>query len=214
MVEEQPEIQRIDSYDDPRFSREALCQHGAFLVDGEPCEVVIFDRDSARIKGGDRRFYRAAAEEFRFFAGHISKFYDDDNRLVCEYPAVKIFPVSLKDIQPSQFCVDEDKLRAVSDFVHKPEDVIIPVTALGERFLSQDGHTRLAAAVKQGFDEVFAFEAGEDEQFDRILQSFGEEARSRGVYSPYDLKTLPHAEYEIKWNQFCDEYFKQMEREP
>ena len=30
------EIQRIDSYTDPRFPQEVLYQHGAFLVDGAP----------------------------------------------------------------------------------------------------------------------------------------------------------------------------------
>ena len=30
------EIQRIDSYTDPRFPKEVLYQHGAFLVNGAP----------------------------------------------------------------------------------------------------------------------------------------------------------------------------------
>lgn len=40
-------IKRIDTYDDPRFSKEVLLQHGAFLVDGLPYEVEIVSESEA-----------------------------------------------------------------------------------------------------------------------------------------------------------------------
>ena len=32
------DIQRINEYNDPRFPQEILYQHGAYLVDGAPCQ--------------------------------------------------------------------------------------------------------------------------------------------------------------------------------
>ena len=40
------EIQRINTYDDKRFSQAILLQHGCFLVDGKPYEVEIIERTS------------------------------------------------------------------------------------------------------------------------------------------------------------------------
>lgn len=41
------------------------------------------------------------------------------------------------------------------------------------------------------------------------IEEFVEEARNRKVYSPFDLKLLSHEEYNIKWNKFCDDFFKE-----
>lgn len=41
------DVQRINRYDDPRFRREVLVQHGAFLAEGRPWEIQITGRDSA-----------------------------------------------------------------------------------------------------------------------------------------------------------------------
>lgn len=213
MGQEKPEIQRIDSYQDPRFSQRVLDQHGAFLVDGEPYEVEIMGEELAQVRGARRSLYGAVVEEFRFYTGHICRFYDAFGHLIREYPSIEAFAVKLKDIQPSQFYVDRDKLAAVLNFVKEPEDIIIPVTAYGDRFISQDGHTRLVAAVELGFDRVYAFtDRVEDAQFNEILCGFVKEAQRKGICSPYDLKVLPHEEYEVKWNQFCDEYFERMDQ--
>lgn len=112
-----PDIQRVNSYDDPRFSQKVLCQHGAFLVNGEPYEVEILNRDSAVIRGTRPELYRGVVEDFRFFAGHISRFYNSTGELVQEFAPVELFSVKLDDIQPSQFYVDEEKLAAVRQFV-------------------------------------------------------------------------------------------------
>lgn len=198
-----PDIQRVNSYEDPRFSQKVLCQHGAFLVNGEPYEVEILNRDSAVIRGARPELYSGVIEDFRFFAGHISRFYNSTGELVQEVAPVESFSVKLETIQPSQFYVDEEKLAAVRQFVHGAEDVVIPVTPEGGRFISRDGHTRLAAAVELGIDKVFTFIAATDD----VLCSFAEEARKRGVFSPYDLPVIPHGEYQVKWDQFCDDFF-------
>lgn len=197
------DIQRVNTYEDSRFSEKVLRQHGAFLLGGEPYEVEITSIDSAVVRGASPKLYRDIIEYFRFFAGHISRFYNSTGELVQQFPSVELSPVKLSAIQPSQFYVDEDKLAAVQEFICSAEDIILPVTPEAGRYISQDGHTRLAAAVKLGLDKVYSFIAETND----FLYSFVEEAKRRGVFSPYDLPVIPHGEYEVKWNQFCEDFF-------
>lgn len=202
------DIQRINHYEDKRFSKNVLYQHGAFLVNGKPYEVEVTGGQSAVIRGGDVSLYPEVIDAFRFYAGHICRFVDNTGGLVREFPAVKILKVKLNQIQPSQFYVDEEKLTAVKTFILGPEDIVIPVLPDGEDYISMDGHTRLAAAIDAGYEEVFAF-IDEDSGY---IHGFVAEARKRGVYTPYDLKRVTHEEYEILWNKFCDDYFEKKEK--
>ena len=203
----EPDIQRVNRYDDCRFSPKVLRQHGAFIVDGTPYEVEITGRDSAVVRGERPELYSEVIQSFRFYAGHITRFTDSTGEWSLEFPPVELFTVKLEDIQPSQFYVDQEKLAAVRDFVKGGEDVVIPVTPMEGRYISHDGHTRLAAAAALSVDKVFAFIAPVNEG----ICGFVQEARRRGVESPYELEVIPHEEYEIKWDQFCDEYFQRME---
>lgn len=204
------EIQRINSYTDERFHENVLKQHGAFLVNQVlPYEVEITGKDSAVVRGEKEEYFAAVIEEFRFFAEHITKFYDKNNRLLKQYDEVPVFTVELAQIQPSQFYVDKEKKEAVASFVQSEEDVIVPVIPYGERYISFDGHTRMAVAADKGITKIKAF-FGEDAEY---IHDFVAEAVRRGVTTPYDLPELPHGEYEVKWNQFCDAYFAEGEEE-
>ena len=68
------DIQRINTYTDPRFSRRVLNQHGCFLVDGTPCEIEIISDSEAVIHGGSTGIFPALIEEFCFYAPHITRF--------------------------------------------------------------------------------------------------------------------------------------------
>ena len=70
------EISRINAYEDNRFSEKVLLQHGCFLVDDEPCEVEIISDYEAIISGADPAVYPEVIEEFRFYAPHITRFYN------------------------------------------------------------------------------------------------------------------------------------------
>lgn len=122
-------ITRINTYDDPRFSPEALRQHGCYLLDDQACEVRIV-----------------------------------------------------------------------------AEDVIIPVIAHEGRYISLDGHTRLFLAAQQGWQSVRAVHDTADD----VLLAFAEEAAGRGVHTPADMTLLSHAEYEVRWNQFCDDFMARL----
>ncbi len=201
-------IERINDYSDTRFGKTVLTQHGAFLADGIPCEFEIIDNHSAKMLYRFSDNTDAAAQlidEFRFYAGHINRFFDGEGRLIKEFAPAKIFSVPIGNIQPSQFFVDEDKLSAVSSFVNSAEDVVIPLfyDENLKKYVSLDGHTRLVLALERGYIAVNGFL---DDTGDYIGDFVGE-ARKRGIFGVKDIKKLPHSEYEIKWNKFCDNFF-------
>lgn len=201
------EIRRIDGYDDPRFSRRALLQHGCFLIDGRPCEVEIISESEAVVRGCEPAQYDALTEEFRFYAPQITRFIDADGVPIRTDPPAELITVPLDRIQPSQFYVDRDKLRAVSTFLSRSEDIIIQVLPDGDRFISLDGHTRLYYAVEMGWQTVRAVVSSSDDW----VYPFVREARARGVFAPKDMVPLSHGEYVEKWDRFCDALFAAQE---
>lgn len=201
------DITRINTYEDPRFSLEALRQHGCYLVDGSPCEVLITAEDSARITCADRAALPALIEAFRFHAPHITRFTDEQDTPVQAFPPRELLTIPLTDIQPSQFYVDEEKLAAVRSFIRQPEDIIIQVLPHTGRYIALDGHTRLYLAALEGWPRVRAVA----EETDECIFDFAAEAQKRGIGTPADMSLVPHAEYEIKWNRFCDDYFSQQQ---
>lgn len=199
------QIKRIDSYADDRFSKQVLCQHGAFVVnDSLLYEVEIISKNEAIIRGNEK-FYGEVIDKFRFWAGHITKFYDKEGNIVVESNDIPTIDIAIEKIQPSQFYVNLVKKQAVENFIRVEDDVIIPLVEYGERYISMDGHTRLSVAIDKGFKTV----KGIVVQGDDWLYKFVEEAIKRNIKSPYDLKVLSHEEYDIKWNQYCDEFFEQ-----
>ena len=199
------QISRIDSYDDDRFSKKVLQQHGAFIVNKSMVyEVEIISQNEAIIRG-NRRFYKEVIGELRFFSYHITKFYDEERNIVIEFEDVPMIDVSIDRIQPSQFYVDSTKKIAVESFINTEGDVIIPLVEYGDRYISMDGHTRLCVAIEKNFKSV----KGIIVEGDEWLYKFVEEAIKRNVRTPYDLELLNHEDYDIKWNRFCDEFFAQ-----
>ena len=148
------EIQRINSYDDARFAKNVLYQHGGFLIDGKPCEVEIVSDFEAIVRGENPHAYQKAIEEFRFYAPHITTFYDSHKSILLALPQMERLTVSLDNIQPSQFFVDEEKIAAIRTFIHKPEDIVLQLLPYNGRYISLDGHTRLYYAVMQGWDHI------------------------------------------------------------
>ncbi len=200
-------IERINIYDDDRFSSAVLFQHGAFLVDGErPCSFYIRDECSATVCFDDYSDVLPVIEEFRFYAEHISTFYDPEGNLIAKYPSVAVRTMGLNEIQPSQFFVDQDKVRAVSAFLSGWQDIIVPVVYDGniQRYVSLDGHTRMYYAYTQGWERIKAFVT----KTDPYIFDFVAEARNRGILGVKDIKMLCHAEYLQKWEQFCDDFWE------
>lgn len=196
-------ITRINTYDDHRFSQEALNQHGCYIVNGDaPIEIKIISQSEA-IVIGDEAYFDEVIDEFRFNAEHITKFYDESCKIVKQFKDIELFKLDIDKIQPIQFFVDRDKLEAVKSFVGDEEDVIIPVAMHEGTYASLDGHTRLYLAYTLGFKHVYAYFSEDFDGFDY----FFDEARKRNIYAAKDLILLEHEEYVEKWDKFCDEYY-------
>ena len=197
------EIRRIDGYTDSRFSPSVLNQHGAYLLDGEPYQIEIMAPGRAVVRGKEPARYPALIEAFRFHAPHITAFFDENGGRIVSYPEPEILDLPMDRIQPSQFFIDEDKLKAVRTFVRRPEDIVIQVIPDGDRYISLDGHTRLYLAVLSHFCRIKAVQSETDEW----IWTFVQEAERRGIRSPADMILLPHEQYERQWNQYCDRVF-------
>lgn len=201
-------IQRINSYEDDRFDKTILNQHGAFIVDEKyKCSFKIINKDSAIVLFDKEVDIFQLIDEFRFYSEHIINFYEENMELIKAFTPNNIFHITIKDIQPSQFFVDIDKVKAIESFIKSEEDIIIPLTRINDSFVSLDGHTRLYYAVSKGYSKVKGYltESGD------YLEGFVEEARKRKIYSPYDLKLISHEEYKVKWDKFCDDFFSERE---
>ena len=196
-------IKRVDRYNDKRFSKTVLLQNGAYDIDGEPYEDEIINSECAVIRGKDTEKYLSLIDKFRFNAPHILRFINSDGTRILNFIPTEQCSLPLNLIQPSQFCVSKQKLQAVSSFIKKPEDIVVPVIRMNDRYVSLDGHTRLYLAHKKRWKKVRAVISCTD---DWILQ-FVEEAKKRCIYCPGDLQLVSQEEYEILWNAYCDNIF-------
>lgn len=201
------EIKRIDTYDDIRFSKSVLLQHGCFLVDAVPYEVEIISESEAVIRGADQTLFPMVIDQFRFYTPHIIRFYDNDRNIFKIFPNIKLLKIPLYQIQPSQFYVDKDKITAISNYIHEADDIVIQVTPHQNGYISLDGHTRLHYAVMKGWKYVRAVE---ETSADWVYR-FAAEAQKRNIHTPKDMMLVSHEEYEEKWNRFCDEIFADAE---
>lgn len=200
------EIQRIDSYTDPRFPQEVLYQHGAFLVDGAPWSFRVISDHEAEVTGEglNRETLAEAAEDFRFYAQHITTFYNEAGVCLLELPPVERREVPIDSLQPSQFSVDREKCAAVGHFIHTAADIVVPVTTLEDGSLCvMDGHTRLYEAWRRGITTAMVFEVSGWE----TLGDFVTEARNRGIYHIRDMALYSPEEQKEKWHDWCDAYF-------
>ncbi len=205
------DIQRIDSYNDFRFSLEVLYQHGAFLADGAPWAFRIISDHEAVVSAEGLIVDALAevAEDFRFYARHITTFYDEAGTCLLKLPPVERREVEIDSLQPSQFSVDREKCAAVRNFIHTPADLVIPVTALADGAMCVlDGHTRLYEAWRQGLRTAMVVDVP---GWDGIA-GFVLEARKRGIYHIRDMALYSPQEQNEKWHDWCDAYFAAQSR--
>lgn len=200
------EIQRINTYTDPRFPQEVLYQHGAFLVDGAPWAFRVISDHEAVISAEalDPAEAEEVIKDFRFYAEHITTFYDEAGNCLLRLPPVERREVEIDSLQPSQFSVDREKCAAVGHFIHSAADVVIPATTLEDDTLCVlDGHTRLYEAWRRGLRTAMVVDVpgwiGVD--------SFVREARRRNIFHIRDMALYSPQEQKEKWHDWCAAHF-------
>lgn len=196
---------RIDDYKNLDINQNICNQHGVFRMnDNTLATVEIISQDSAVVQLENNECLNELIEEFRFYAEHITHFYNKKLELLKEFPHKNLIEIDIFELQPSQFFVNEDKVNAVTSFVNSSKDVVIPIIKKDEMIIVLDGHTRLYAASMKGIKTVFVF----DTETDQYIYDFVEEAQRRNIKNVSDLKRLSHEDYEKEWYSYCDNYFK------
>ncbi|MEF9892209.1 MAG: hypothetical protein RR738_02580 [Anaerorhabdus sp.] len=196
---------RIDDYKNLDINQNICNQHGVFRMnDNTLATVEIISQDSAVIQLENNECLNELIEEFRFYAEHITHFYNKKLELLKEFPHKNLIEIDIFELQPSQFFVNEDKVNAVSSFVNSSKDVVIPIIKKDEMIIVLDGHTRLYAASMKGIKTVFVF----DTETEQYIYDFVQEAQRRNIKNVSDLKRLSHEDYEKEWYSYCDNYFK------
>lgn len=204
------EIERIDSYTDPRFPQEVLYQHGAYLADGQPWAVRVISGDEAVVSASDMtpETLREMVDAFRFHAEHITTFYDESGACLLRLPPVERREVEIDSLQPSQFSVDREKCAAVGHFIHTAADIVVPVMPLPEGgWCVLDGHTRLYEAWRRGLRTAMVFEYETSPEMRENLYNFVKEAQKRRIYHIRDMALYTPEEQKEKWHDWCDAYF-------
>ena len=206
------DIQRIDTYTDPRFPQEVLYQHGAFLVDGRPWAFRILSDHEAEVAAEDldEASLAEVAEDFHFYAGHITTFYNEAGTCLLRLPPVERREAEIDSLQPSQFSVDREKCAAVGRFIRSAADIVVPVTTLADGSVCvMDGHTRLYEAWRRGIRTAMVIDVPGWEGLD----GFAAEAQKRNIYHIRDMALYSPQEQEEKWHDWCDAYFAAKNKE-
>lgn len=197
-------IKRLDANEHVNVEDDVINQHGVFVIDNkEICTVRIISMNSAIVMLDNYVYLDELIDEFRYYAEHITIFYDDKKHIIKEFPAVQLKEIDLLKIQPSQFYINESKIDAISTFVNSKEDVIIPVYKLHSVYVAVDGHTRLYVANQKGLQKVYIFETSEQEE----LGDFVIEAQRRNINKITDCEVLNDEAYKKEWYTYCNQYF-------
>lgn len=120
-------------------------------------------------------------------------------------------------IQPSQFYISQEKLDAVEAWF-APDRLSafepIPIKRLDGELVCTDGHTRCVAALRHGV-RFIPFVWDEDELDWEMYRRCVAACKERNVFSAQDLlsRIISAAEYEVKWNHWCDIMQAQVEHE-
>lgn len=121
---------------------------------------------------------------------------------------MEISKLKLLDIQPSQFYISDEKVRAVRSWFDK-DDMSgfepIPIKELNGRIIFTDGHTRAWVAFTAGLETV-PLVWDEDDLDCEAYQMCVDACVERNVYTAADFegRILSGAEYKEKWIGWCD----------
>ncbi|MCL2421779.1 MAG: hypothetical protein FWD03_07980 [Defluviitaleaceae bacterium] len=203
------EIVRANTKDTDIFSKAEL--------DFGACCFFTEDRKSKyffEIKGREATFYTntdqyidKAIEEFLFYSSFITSVKDKNGQVLETKHPAKPYLLEISKIQPSQFFINEVKLESCKKWIKSAEDIFIPIVIKDGKYISQDGHTRMKAAIDLGYTAVYVY----PDEYDDTIFHFVDEAVRRNINSVMDMEIVSDEEYKVKWDGFCDDLFKSLE---
>ena len=129
---------------------------------------------------------------------------------------MEIDQLNLRDIQPSQFYISEEKIRAILLWFNK-DDLSnfepIPLKKLNGRIIFTDGHTRAWVAHTAGLETV-PFVWDEDDLDWEAYQMCVDACIEQNVRTVADFegRILSSNEYRQKWAGWCDRLHETLEQ--
>lgn len=196
-------IQRIENpVDCPQANPHYVEIHNAYLINDTPVYFEIKNKTKAVLHSSITSFPEELIQAFRFYNYQVTEFYDDCGNLLFSYKAVPLTQTDIISLQPSQFYISDSKLEACCKWVRSKDDLMIPVYP--DTKLICDGHTRLYAAIKKGITQCYTYPAV---GVDRYILDFVRMAQERNIYQVSDMQLVSKEEYQVVWNQFCDDFF-------
>lgn len=144
-----------------------------------------------------------AIDEFLFYSGFIKVVRDSNGSILKKREVSSPYLMEILKIRPSQFYINEKKLKNCKLWIKEQKDIMIPISIIEDKAVSLDGHTRLMAAYDLGYDSVYVYH----EECGKYIYDFVKEATEREILNILDMKIIGDEEYKLKWHNFCDEFF-------
>ncbi|MBY5034847.1 hypothetical protein K6V78_07240 [Streptococcus gallolyticus] len=111
--------------------------------------------------------------------------------------------MEILSLQPSQFYLSKDKLRAVGEWIADQQLAPLSVKEMNGRIFLTDGHSRAYMAYKSGISVYWDEDDLDWDFYWKCVQA----CQDRGVYSIADLENrkLSSVEYQEKWLGWCQQ---------
>lgn len=175
-----------------------------FFTEDRLCKYFFdINKREAILHTNTEKYIPQVIEEFLFYSRFIISIKDNNGDILYKRILDEPFLYEIMKIQPSQFYINEMKLRNAKKWIKSHEDIFIPIAIKDGLFISLDGHTRMRAAIDLGFTSIYVYL----DDFDDDIFRFVDEAKKRRINTISDMELVTDEEYKIKWHKFCDDFF-------
>lgn len=123
--------------------------------------------------------------------------------------SVSIFKIDINKIIPEQLTVDREKLKRVSSWIDKPEDIIVTCVKIDDDIVTIDGYSRLIAALNKGFDYVYAHFEPDGTNLE-LYKAGREWCKEEGINSINELakRVVSSEDHQRLWINRCQDFLK------
>ena len=166
-------------------------------------DFEILNHHEAIVYSDELECPKKVIEEFLFYSGFISQIRNEKQEIIYHQQPKHIMKLEIDKIQPSQLYINEEKLRRLLTWVKEPKDIIVPVIYDGNQYVLIDGHTRLKVAELLGFERVYAYM----DEWEESIEDFVHFCHEEDKYTISDLPIISKNDYQMKWCDFCKNYF-------
>ncbi len=118
--------------------------------------------------------------------------------------AIPVMKIALKQISPMQLTISQEKLQSISEWVAKPDEIIVSVVSLKGKTYITDGHTRAVCALQKGWTHIYCFQDPEPPSTFRLSQ-YVQLCEKQGIKNISDLlsQIVSKEEHFRRWISIC-----------